>query len=106
LANAGIGSASHLCGMLLMSQLQVTLTTVPYRGTRPGDERSPRQAGRHDLRPGHQHDRPDPEQAGEGLRHHHEIAPAFAALHLDRKLERMLTMLLRLKDLRRTTVEG
>jgi len=32
LANAGIGSASHLCGMLLMSQLQVTLTTVPYRG--------------------------------------------------------------------------
>ena len=35
LANAGIGSASHLCGMLLMSQLQVTLTTVPYRGTGP-----------------------------------------------------------------------
>ena len=27
-------------------------------------------------------------------------------VHLDRKLERMLTMLLRLKDLRRTTVEG
>src|SRR6266516_7312828 len=35
LANAGIGSASHLCGMLLMSQLQVTLTTVPYRGNGP-----------------------------------------------------------------------
>ena len=33
--NAGIGSASHLCGMLLMSQLQVQLTTVPYRGTAP-----------------------------------------------------------------------
>jgi hypothetical protein len=27
-------------------------------------------------------------------------------IHLDRKLERMLTMLLRLKDLRRTTVRG
>ena len=27
-------------------------------------------------------------------------------VHLDRKLERMLAMLLRLKDLRRTTVEG
>ena len=27
-------------------------------------------------------------------------------VHLDRKLERMLSMLLRLKDLRRTTVEG
>jgi len=35
LANAGIGSASHLCGMLLTSQLQLTLTTVPYRGTGP-----------------------------------------------------------------------
>jgi tripartite-type tricarboxylate transporter receptor subunit TctC len=33
--NAGIGSASHLCGMLFMSQLQLQLTTVPYRGTAP-----------------------------------------------------------------------
>jgi putative tricarboxylic transport membrane protein len=33
--NAGIGSASHLCGMLFMSQLQFQLTTVPYRGTAP-----------------------------------------------------------------------
>ena len=32
-ANAGIGAASHLCGMLLMSTLQVDLTTVPYKGT-------------------------------------------------------------------------
>jgi tripartite-type tricarboxylate transporter receptor subunit TctC len=33
--NAGIGSASHLCGMLFMSELQAQLTTVPYRGTGP-----------------------------------------------------------------------
>src|SRR4029077_20199885 len=33
-ANAGIGSASHLFGMLLM-QLQGTLTAVPHRGTGP-----------------------------------------------------------------------
>src|SRR5262245_19780701 len=33
--NAGIGSASHLCGMLFMSQLQLQLTAVPYRGTAP-----------------------------------------------------------------------
>jgi tripartite-type tricarboxylate transporter receptor subunit TctC len=33
--NAGIGSASHLCGILLMSQTQVQVTTVPYRGTAP-----------------------------------------------------------------------
>jgi tripartite-type tricarboxylate transporter receptor subunit TctC len=35
LANAGIGSASHLCGMLLMSALDVPMTTVPYKGTGP-----------------------------------------------------------------------
>ncbi len=34
-ANAGVGSASHLCGMLLMSTLQTELTTVPYKGTGP-----------------------------------------------------------------------
>ena len=33
--NAGIGSASHLCGMLLMSEVQAQLTPVPYRGTAP-----------------------------------------------------------------------
>src|SRR5258707_10646719 len=33
--NAGIGSASHLCGMLFTSQVQAQLTTVPYRGTGP-----------------------------------------------------------------------
>ncbi|GLK64499.1 MULTISPECIES: tripartite tricarboxylate transporter substrate-binding protein [Paracoccus] len=35
LANAGIGSASHLCGMMLMSALDVQLVTVPYKGTGP-----------------------------------------------------------------------
>jgi tripartite-type tricarboxylate transporter receptor subunit TctC len=34
-ANAGLGSASHLCGLLLMSAIQTDLTTVPYRGTGP-----------------------------------------------------------------------
>ncbi len=34
-ANAGVGSASHLCGMLLMSSIRVDLTTVPYKGTGP-----------------------------------------------------------------------
>ncbi len=34
-ANAGIGAASHLCGMLLMSAIQADLTTVPYKGTGP-----------------------------------------------------------------------
>jgi tripartite-type tricarboxylate transporter receptor subunit TctC len=35
LGNAGIGSASHLCGMLFQSALKVDMTTVPYRGTAP-----------------------------------------------------------------------
>lgn len=34
-ANAGVGSASHLCGMLMMSALGTDLTTVPYKGTGP-----------------------------------------------------------------------
>jgi tripartite-type tricarboxylate transporter receptor subunit TctC len=35
LANAGLGAASHLCGLLLQSTLKVELTTVPYKGTAP-----------------------------------------------------------------------
>jgi tripartite-type tricarboxylate transporter receptor subunit TctC len=34
-ANAGVGSASHLCGMLFMSAINTELTTVPYKGTGP-----------------------------------------------------------------------
>ena len=34
-ANAGVGSASHLCGLLFMSTIEVDLTTVPYKGTAP-----------------------------------------------------------------------
>jgi len=34
-ANAGIGAASHLCGMLFMSALGTPLVTVPYKGTGP-----------------------------------------------------------------------
>ena len=35
LANAGLGAASHLCGLLFMSAVGVDLTTVPYKGTGP-----------------------------------------------------------------------
>jgi tripartite-type tricarboxylate transporter receptor subunit TctC len=34
-ANAGIGGASHLCGMLFMSAIATQVTTVPYKGTGP-----------------------------------------------------------------------
>ena len=34
-ANAGIGAASHLCGMLFMSAIETDFLTVPYKGTAP-----------------------------------------------------------------------
>jgi tripartite-type tricarboxylate transporter receptor subunit TctC len=34
-AHAGVGSASHLCGMLYLSSIQADVTTVPYKGTGP-----------------------------------------------------------------------
>lgn len=33
LANAGLGAASHLCGLMLMSAIEADLTTVPFKGT-------------------------------------------------------------------------
>jgi tripartite-type tricarboxylate transporter receptor subunit TctC len=35
LANAGWGSASHLCGLLFQQSLKINMTTVPYKGTAP-----------------------------------------------------------------------
>ena len=34
-AHAGVGSASHLCGLLLFSTLDVNVTNVPYKGSGP-----------------------------------------------------------------------
>ena len=34
-ANAGLGAASHLCGLLFMNAIETDLTTVPYKGTAP-----------------------------------------------------------------------
>jgi tripartite-type tricarboxylate transporter receptor subunit TctC len=35
LGNAGVGSASHLCGLLLQTALKTDMTPVPYKGTAP-----------------------------------------------------------------------
>ena len=35
LANAGLGSASHLCGLMFQQSIKVDMTTVPYKGTAP-----------------------------------------------------------------------
>ena len=33
--NAGLGSSSHLCGLLFMSTIETAFTTVPYKGNAP-----------------------------------------------------------------------
>lgn len=35
LANAGLGAASHLCGLLFTSAIKANLTTIPFTGTAP-----------------------------------------------------------------------
>jgi tripartite-type tricarboxylate transporter receptor subunit TctC len=35
LAHAGLGTASHLCGLLLQQHLKIHMNTVPYKGTAP-----------------------------------------------------------------------
>jgi tripartite-type tricarboxylate transporter receptor subunit TctC len=35
LANAGVGAASHLCGLLFQNAMKMDMTTVPYKGTGP-----------------------------------------------------------------------
>ncbi len=35
LAHAGLGTASHLCGLLLQQHLKIQMTTVAYKGTAP-----------------------------------------------------------------------
>ena len=35
LANAGLGAASHLCGLLFQNSIKVDMQTVPYKGTAP-----------------------------------------------------------------------
>ncbi|WP_395667954.1 tripartite tricarboxylate transporter substrate-binding protein [Rhodoferax sp.] len=35
LGNAGLGAASHLCGLLFQSAMKIDMTTVPYKGTGP-----------------------------------------------------------------------
>ncbi len=35
LAHAGLGSASHLCGLLFQQNLKIDMSTIPYKGTAP-----------------------------------------------------------------------
>ena len=35
MGNAGLGAASHLCGLLFMSRIEANIQTIPYTGTGP-----------------------------------------------------------------------
>ncbi|MCU0813310.1 MAG: tripartite tricarboxylate transporter substrate-binding protein [Burkholderiaceae bacterium] len=35
LANAGLGAASHLCGLLFQQKIGIDMATIPYKGTAP-----------------------------------------------------------------------
>ena len=35
LANAGLGAASHLCGLLFQQAVKIDMATIPYKGTAP-----------------------------------------------------------------------
>ncbi|MFZ9151877.1 MAG: tripartite tricarboxylate transporter substrate-binding protein, partial [Burkholderiales bacterium] len=35
MGNAGLGAASHLCGLLFMSRIEANIQTIPYNGTGP-----------------------------------------------------------------------
>jgi len=67
-ANAGLGAASHLCGMLFMSAIQTDVTTVPYSGTATGHERSSRRPSGLHVRPDDQHNQPNQSGENQGLR--------------------------------------
>jgi tripartite-type tricarboxylate transporter receptor subunit TctC len=86
--NAGLGAASHLCGMLFMTAIDKQVLTVPYKGNAPRDERPDRKTDRPHLRPDHQHHRPDRLQAREELRHHHQIPPRLHARPAHRRRSR------------------
>ncbi len=73
-ANAGIGAASHLCGMLFMSKIEHQADDRALQGHRPGDDRSDRRPGRLHVRPDHQHHQPDQGRRDQGLCHDHHGA--------------------------------
>jgi len=56
--HAGIGSASHLCGLMFFSAIQTQVTTVPYKGSGPAMNDLRRRPDRLHVRSDHQRDLP------------------------------------------------
>ena len=78
-ANAGLGAASHLCGMLFMTAIDTDLTTVPYKGTGPA--MNDLLGGKVDFMCDQTTNTTEPDQGrqDQGLRGDHQEARALAA---------------------------
>lgn len=76
IAHAGLGSASHLCGLMWQSAIKANdaMTTIPFGGTAPAMNTGGR-SGRPDVRPDHQHHRPDRGRPCQGVCRDHGQAP-------------------------------
>ena len=57
LANAGLGAASHLCGLLFQQRHEDRHDDRAVQGHRAGHDRPDRRPGRPHVRPDHQHQR-------------------------------------------------
>ncbi len=74
LANAGLGAASHLCGLLFQQAVKSGHDHRALQGHRARDDRPDGRAGGHPVRPDHQHHQPDRSQQGQGLRRDHRTS--------------------------------
>ncbi len=79
MGNAGVGSASHLCGMLFQSETKAQVSTVPYRGTGPVMNDLIGKQIDLSCDQANQHYRSDHGQAGKGYAVHHQGAAEIAA---------------------------
>ena len=86
--HAGIGSASHLCALMLMKELGVQTKGVSYRGTGPAMNDLRRRPVRRHVRPDHQHDQPDQGRQDQGLRRHDQVQGLGAAGPADARQRR------------------
>ena len=75
LGNAGLGAASHLCGLLFQSAIKIEMTDRAVQGHGAGDDRPDRRPDRPDVRPDDQHHGADRSRQGQGLRRDHGQAP-------------------------------
>ena len=72
--NVGLGSASHLCGLMFMSAIGTQAHPDLLQGRRTGPERHHRRSHRRLLRSGHRTDALYPGQHHSGLRDHQQEA--------------------------------